>query len=393
MELILIVISLVIFFAAEIMFFKFFVLRNIEYSLRFSQDEAYEGDDIFIDEIINNNKNVFVPWLKADIHASKWLQFANTSSSIIDEERCVSSGFSLKGHQKVTRRWYTRCAKRGVFTIVNTTLTAGDLLGIMQDSEAFPANTRLMVFPGVLRLEEAFFSNKDLMGDMMVKRFIMDDPFIIKGTREYVQGDPLNRVNWKATARMQKLMVRENDFTAKKGITVLLNIKSYALEYIDVKYKDVIELGIKVVNTILERGYGMGFPLRLGTNAGIMSNPEEMIFTDSISGPEHIRHLKVILAELILKNHLDFPEYIEKHYDEIYDTQVYIVSAYLNDEIIEKADILRRNGNTVKFLILNYTSDAASSRGMEVFLLDRNTDFLKEGEYYGKYGSGKTDKA
>jgi len=27
---------------------------------------------------------------------------------------------------------------------------------------------------------------------------------------------------------------------------------------------------------------------------------------------------------------------------------------------------------------------------MEVFLLDRNTDFLKEGEYYG---SGKTDKA
>ncbi|NLV34472.1 MAG: hypothetical protein GXY21_08075, partial [Clostridiaceae bacterium] len=102
MELILIVISLVIFFAAEIMFFKFFVLRNIEYSLRFSQDEAYEGDDIFIDEIINNNKNVFVPWLKADIHASKWLQFANTSSSIIDEERCVSSGFSLKGHQKVT---------------------------------------------------------------------------------------------------------------------------------------------------------------------------------------------------------------------------------------------------------------------------------------------------
>lgn len=124
-----------------------------------------------------------------------------------------------------------------------------------------------------------------------------------------------------------------------------------------------------------------------------MSNPEEMIFTDSISGPEHIRHLKVILAELILKNHLDFPEYIEKHYDEIYDTQVYIVSAYLNDEIIEKADILRRNGNTVKFLILNYTSDAASSRGMEVFLLDRNTDFLKEGEYYGKYSSGKTDKA
>lgn len=390
MELILIVISLVIFFTAEILFFKFFVLRNIEYSLQFSQSEAYEGDDIFIDEVINNNKRVIVPWLKADIHASKWLQFANTSSSIIDEERCVSSGFSLNGRQRITRRWYTRCAKRGVFTIENTTLTAGDLVGIMQDSKAFVANTRIMVFPGVLKLEEAFFSNKDLMGDMMIKRFILDDPFIVKGTREYVQGDPLNKLNWKATARMQKLMVKENDFTAKKGITVLFNIKSYALEYIDVKYKDVIELGIKVVNTILERGYGMGFPLRFGTNAGIISNPEEMIFSDSIAGPEHMRHIKVILAELILKNHLDFPEYIEKHCDEIFDTQVYIVSAYLNDEIIEKADILRRRGNTVKFLILNYTSDAVSDRGMEVFLLDRNTDFLKEGEYYG---SGKTDKA
>ena len=195
MELILIVTSLVIFFVAEIVFFRFFVLRKIEYSLSFSQSEAYEGDDIFIDEVINNNKSVAVPWLKADIHASKWLQFANTSSTIIDEERCVSSGFSLKGYQKVTRRWYTRCAKRGVFTIVNTTLTAGDLLGLMQLSEAYPANTRLMVFPGVLRLEEAFFSNRDLIGEMIVKRFIMDDPFIVKGTREYVQGKPLNRIN------------------------------------------------------------------------------------------------------------------------------------------------------------------------------------------------------
>ena len=383
MELILIVTSLVIFFVAEIVFFRFFVLRKIEYSLSFSQSEAYEGDDIFIDEVINNNKSVAVPWLKADIHASKWLQFANTSSTIIDEERCVSSGFSLKGYQKVTRRWYTRCAKRGVFTIVNTTLTAGDLLGLMQLSEAYPANTRLMVFPGVLRLEEAFFSNRDLIGEMIVKRFIMDDPFIVKGTREYVQGDPLNRINWKTTARMQKLMVRENDFTAKKGITVLFNIKSYAMEFIDVKYKEVIELGIKVVNTVFEKGYGMGFPLRLGTNAGILSNPDDMIFTDSLFGPEHMRHLKVILAELILKNHLDFPDFLEKHYDDIYDTQVYIVSAYLNDEIMEKADILRRNGNTVKFLILNYTSDATSNRGMEVFLLDRNTEFLKEGEYHG----------
>ncbi len=388
MELILIVISLIIFFTIEILFFKFFVLRDIEYSLKFSQDEAYEGDNIFLDEVINNNKRVFVPWLKADIHSSKWLQFANSSSAIIEEERCVSSGFSLKGYQKVTRRWYTRCAKRGVFTIQNTTLTAGDLLGVMQDSAAFPANTRIMVFPGVLNLNEAFFSNKDLMGDMVIKRFILDDPFIVKGTREYVPGDPMAQINWKATARMQKLMVKENDFTAKKGITVLFNIKSYGLEYIDVKFKDVVELGIKVVNTIFEKGYGMGYPLRFGTNAGILSNPKEMIFTDSVAGPEHMRFLKVILAELILKNHLDFPEYIEKHYEDIYDTQVYIVSAYLNDEIVEKADILRRKGNTVKFFILNFTSDATSSRGMEVFFLDRNTDFLKEGEYYE---SRKTD--
>lgn len=380
---------MVLFFTGEIIFFKFFLLRHLEYSLKFSQDEAYEGDDIFIDEIINNNKAVFVPWLKADIHASRWLRFANTSSSIIEDERCVTSGFSLRGHQKVTRRWYTKCAKRGVFTIDNTTLTAGDLLGALTESDAFPANTRLMVFPGTINLEEAFFSTRDMLGDMTVKRFILDDPFIVKGTREYVQGDPLNKVNWRATARMQKLMVKENDFTAKKGVTVLLNVKSYPLEYIDVKYKDVIELGIKVVNTVFEKSYGMGFPLRFGTNAGILSNPEEMIFTDSAYGPEQLRYLRVVLAEIILKNRMDFPDFMEKHADEIYESQVYIISAYLDEHIVKQAEVLRNKGNTVKFLILNISVDTEVPPGMDVFILNRDTDFLKEGPYV----TGKADKA
>jgi len=380
MELVFVVILLMLFFLVEILFYKFTLLKGLKYKLSFSKTEAFEGDDMFVDEEIYNKKPIPVPWVKADIHSSKWLEFAGASSSIVDERRFVTSGFMLRSYQKTRRRWYMKCTKRGVFDVENATITCGDILGLISDSMAVPVNTRLIVYPGMIDIDEMFFTTRDILGDAVVKRFIMDDPFIVKGIREYIPGDLINRVNWKATAKTNKLMVNENDFTTKVGITVLMNVQSDVGQYDRVQNKDVIELAIKVCATSLNRGFNQGIPIRFGSNACTIEDGESMILTEPGTGQEHMMHMLYTLAQLKLKSIRDFEIFLSQLENKISNTQIYIITAFINEDIIAEATRLGRLDNTVKILVLDRKfENAPESADVEIYYMNRRP-WKTEGE-------------
>jgi uncharacterized protein (DUF58 family) len=327
---------------------------------------------MFVDEEIYNRKPFPVPWVKADIHSSKWLEFAGASSSVVDERRFVTSGFVLRAYQRTKRRWYMKCTKRGVFDIDNATVTCGDILGLITESKAVPVKKRLVVYPGMMNIDEMFFSTRDILGDAVVKRFIMDDPFIVKGIRDYIPGDAMNRVNWKASARNDKLLVNENDFTTKVGITVLMNVQSDYEEFDYVKNKDAIELAVKISATILNRGYSQAIPIRFGSNACTVDDDTEMILAESGVGEEHMKHMLYMLAQLKLKNIRDFAIYLSMLESKIRNTQVYIVTSYICDEIIAEARRLAVLDNTVRILVLdNNYGETPVYPDIELFYMKR----------------------
>ena len=380
MDLVFVVALLMLFFLIEILFYKYTLMKGLKYTLSFSKTEAFEGEDMFVDEEIYNKKPVPIPWVKADIHSSKWLEFAGASSSIVDERRFVTSGFMLRSYQKTKRRWYMKCTKRGVFDIENATITCGDILGLISESKAVPINTRLIVYPGMIEIDELFFSTRDILGDAIVKRFIMDDPFIVKGIREYIPGDAINRLNWKASAKTNKLMVNENDFTTKVGITVLMNVQSDIDEFKGVMNKDVIELAVKVSATALNRGFNQGIPIRFGSNACTVDDDKNMILTESGSGQEHMKHMLFKLAQLKLRNIRDFDIYLSQLENKISNTQVYIITSFITEDIIAEATRISMLDNTVKILVLNTKyQDAPESKDVEIFYMNRKP-WKTEGE-------------
>ena len=140
-------------------------------------------------ETVYNGKLLPVPWLRVDIHTSRWLEFARTCSVIAQENRHVTSSFVLRSYQKITRKWKLKCLK-GVFHTENVTLVSGDLLNFSNVSEAMPVNATLIVYPQIIELEELFVPVSLQQGDRVVNRWIIDDPFIVAGVREYAPGDP-----------------------------------------------------------------------------------------------------------------------------------------------------------------------------------------------------------
>ena len=60
-----------------------------------------------------------------------------------------------------------------------------------------------------------------------MRRWIVDDPFMLAGVREYQYGDSMRDVNWKATAKTGNLQVNQRDFTADRRLMVYLNVEDH----------------------------------------------------------------------------------------------------------------------------------------------------------------------
>jgi len=333
--------------------FNKFAFSRLYYDCRFSTNEAYEGEDIKVVEIVHNRKLLPVPWLKVDIHTSRWLEFAKTRSYIAQENRRVSSSFLLKSYQKTTREWRAKCLKRGVFRIQSATLVSGDLLGISSISKAVDVNARLTVYPGLINLEGHFMSKRFLQGDVAVRRWIIDDPFLVQGAREYRPDDPLNRIHWPATARQGTLMVRKHEFTSQMNVVVLLNIQSMENEYDRVIKRDIIEFGIKVSATLLDESLKNGVPFRLGSNAPNPDDPKKMLLSETGTGNSHLGKLMEILARLELVNLRDFHIYLDEISEQVENCQICIVTAFVNESISEMLDFINKRNNALSIYLLD----------------------------------------
>lgn len=337
--------------------FKRFGLNKLEYNCYFSVGEAHEKDEIFLIEEVYNGKLLPVVWLKAELNTSRWLDFAETRSVLAQEDRFVTSSFFLKGHQKVTRRWKLKCIKRGVFHVDRISLVTGDLLGNSVNSKGLYIKPGLMVYPQTIDLDKTFIPVNYLLGDVTVRRWIIEDPFMVSGVREYTDRDSMNKIHWNSTARTGRLMVRREDYTSQNGVSVFLNIQSIENEYFDSVYKNYIELGIKACATLFDICLRNGIPARFACNGTTDSKKREMIFTTEATGRGHMQGLMGILARLELRRIRDFEDFLRDTGKDVINAEVVIITSYLNEKIIGLIRQMRNRNNRIKILITNKNID------------------------------------
>jgi len=337
-----------------------FAFSRLEYRCEFSVSEAHEGDTIMLVETVYNGKLLPVPWLRVDIHTSRWLEFAGTCSVIAQENRHVTSSFVLRSYQKITRKWKLKCLKRGVFRTENVTLVSGDLLNFCNVSTAVPVNVTLTVFPQIVDLEELFVPASLQQSDRVVNRWIIDDPFLVAGVRDYAAGDPFNRIHWPATAKSGSLMVRKNEFTSQQNLTVILNMQSNYYELFDTINKPMAELGIKVAATLFDRALREGTPVRFMTNGCVEPDARQPIVTGEAADRDHITSLLRILAGLRMKTVKDFRVLLEDVWQDISNSEVVIITAYLTVEISRMADRIASEGNNVSIVLLDTVYEKGS---------------------------------
>ena len=362
MALLFCIIALAVVVALQNNLYRRHTFRNMRYRCYFSTDEAYEGDEIELVEELTNAKLLPIPWMKTDFTTSRWLDFAGTRSVVTDDSRFVASFFMLRSYHKVQRRWKVRCTRRGVFEIGRVSLVASDLLGNHVASKAVESGARITVLPDPLQLEDINYSPTRATGDVLVRRSLISDPFYIVGAREYMEGDPMNRIDWLATARTRQLMVHKNAFTASPSTAVLLNMQSREFERGKPIDAANIEDCIHVCAGLFYASLHDNIPVELLANSAA---EEGTVSTGLSYGVGHVANLLRTLAALPPESSGDFSRWLAEEGPSVKATDVIIVSSYLNEGMLAYAE--GRPG--VKFIIIGYADPKILPPDCEAILL------------------------
>ncbi|MFZ2538510.1 MAG: DUF58 domain-containing protein [Oscillospiraceae bacterium] len=313
--------------------YKKFMFHGFTYRCHFSANEVYEGDEIELIEELINAKFLPMPWLKTDFTLSKWLDIAGTRSVVTDKVRFFSSFFMLKHHHSVTRSWKVKCMQRGVFPINRIIVVASDLFGNHIQSLAFPVNISITVLPNPTKLDSFSCTPISPFGYTPTRRGLITNPFETIGAREYTQHDSMNKIDWLATARTKKLMVRENTFFTNPNLIVILNMQSRQSERDAVLDEANVENAIRVCAGLFYQTMKDDIPVRFFANTSF--NGTNYVSTMSGFGKEHTRDLLRVLAALPLRNTHEFSNFLTHISGDLKGSDIVVVTAYICDEMKE----------------------------------------------------------
>lgn len=293
MELIGMVLILAAIVAAEFILYEKLGFKNVTYTIKISVPEAYENDEIEIIEEIDNAKRLPLVWARSEISCSPYLSFKGQEKGKDSVLRGLVSGiFTLRGYQKCRRVWKVRCEKRGIMTIDNATITVSDLFGLSKKAKMFKVSDSVRVLPAPADMEAGELSGDMFIGNIGVRRFVLPDPFMISGAREYTGREPMNRLHWAQTARSGRPMVFDNEFTTERRVMIVMNMQR-SEKYFQPLSESALELQIKAAAFVLEYCRNAG-----STEFALAVNTSEPLMLPASSGYEHTIGVLRSLAEL-----------------------------------------------------------------------------------------------
>ncbi|MFC0216717.1 DUF58 domain-containing protein [Paenibacillus chartarius] len=344
-------------------------LRDVTYEREFSTGSAYEGDSIEMIERIGNRKLLPLPWLRLESLLSGRLVFERQASLDIRSGDILQnhiSLFSLRPYKLITRRHRVRCAARGWYRLESATMTAGDPFGLMNVSKRCPLSLQLLVYPKPLPMSELPLPSHSWLGDITVRRWMMEDPFLTTGTREYRPGDSFRSVNWKATARTGELQVHKRDYTADHRLWIVLNVEVSESMWKQVTDPPRIERAIRYAASVAH--YALG----VGVNTGFLSNGwvadctlKWPVREEPGGGTEQLKTLLDSMAKLELESVMSFPELLRCELDAgTQGADFLLITCHTDGGMDLVIDELRRRGNGVEIMYVpggEGTRDAASS--------------------------------
>lgn len=132
----------------------------------------------------------------------------------------------FKGRTRWSYATHTILEKRGIYELGPTRVIAGDPFGLFYRESLLPGTEKIMVMPYYEPISTFTSPSGYLPGGKALRTRSLEVTPYAAGVREYQSGDPLRRIDWKSSARLDKLMVKEFDQDPESNVWIFLDASS-----------------------------------------------------------------------------------------------------------------------------------------------------------------------
>lgn len=200
--------------------------HQFEVALEFSEEQAGEGDELFLCETAVNNKKMKLPAICVKFETSKELRFADAQSGTVSDHFYRNDVMSVDGYQKVRRKLRFTCTRRGIYEIRQAEIVSYDLFFTHTFAQKMDVEASLCVYPSLVKVDRLVPVFRELNGGIATRVPLYEDPYAFAGVREYTPQDSMRRVHWNASARTGRWQVKTTEYMASAPVKLLLNLES-----------------------------------------------------------------------------------------------------------------------------------------------------------------------
>ncbi len=332
-------------------------LRRVKYTRRFHYTRGFPGEPTEVQIIIENNKLLPVSWLRA---SDGWPVIVGPEEAdILAPSHDPTRGYlvnlySLRWHERITRRYRLLFRKRGIYEIGPLLLEAGDLFGMYEQREEQPGLAYLTVFPEILPLERLQLRAEDPFGDRRTPRPLFEDPTRPGGIRPYHPQDGFRRIHWPATARTGELQTKVYQPVSARMMVICLNISTEVQFWLGYS-PPILEQLVKVCATLAYQGVENGYSVGLFSN-GCLAHADQPFRIQPGRSPNQLAVLLQALAGVTPYVIAPFESFLVRSMSEIpFGATIIIVTALVPESLQDTLLRLRRYRSHITLISLAET--------------------------------------
>jgi len=195
---------------AKLLFYTLITTTVFDTLLLYTNKIGTQGARILPEKLSNGDQNSIT------IQTANRYRF-KTRIRIIDEvpiqfqQRNFNITATLKSSEEKQFNYHIRPVKRGEYHFGNVNIYTSSPIGLVERKQTFSKEAMVPNYPSFLQLRKyefiAFTNKLKLYGLKKIRR--IGNTLEFEQIKEYVSGDNIRNINWKATAKRNHLMVNQ----------------------------------------------------------------------------------------------------------------------------------------------------------------------------------------
>jgi uncharacterized protein (DUF58 family) len=309
-----------------------------------------------------------------------WLQIHESLHVDLTVPNYYQYAFSLGPKESRQIEYTLTGSKRGYYRIGPLAVHSGDILGMVRGGVQRQAQEEyLTVYPKIVPLTKVAIPSYSPLGTLRHTYPIFEDPTRVLSKRDYVSGDSLRRIDWKASASSRRLQVKlfEPSIALETAIFLNLNSKEYDIRSVFDSTELAIIIAASLANWITEQRQAVG----LFTNGVDPGQSEAPLAIQPRQGRGHLMRILDILARVGAAETIPFIQLVQHSSVSLaWGTTLILITNEIDNPFFEGLFQVRRKGlNVVLILsgrIRGYQSIQERARrfGFQIYRVSKERD-------------------